>query len=87
MNYEQLIDSITPEAYQNLKAAVETGRWPDGNLLSQQQREHSLQAIIAYELKHLPPEERTGYVPTKPTACDHTEADNGNDAEAPIKWQ
>ncbi len=62
MNFEELVANITPEIYQQLKRAVELGKWADGSVLSKQQRESSLQGIIAYELEHLPEDERTGYI-------------------------
>lgn len=85
MDFQQLIDSITPEIYERLQRAVETGRWPNGETLTQEQREYSIQAVIAYDLKHKPAHERTGYIPAKPhTHC----GGNGEIAEPrPIKWQ
>ncbi|MDC0611541.1 DUF1315 family protein [Vibrio sp.] len=52
MNNQQLIDAITPEAYQRLLFAVETGKWPEGNILSQEQRDSCLQAVMLYQSKH-----------------------------------
>ncbi|WP_163834566.1 YeaC family protein [Spartinivicinus ruber] len=63
MQFEQLISQITPDIYQNLKQAVEIGRWPNGETLTNEQRELSLQAVIAYEAKHLPEDQRTGFMP------------------------
>ena len=34
MDANQLIDAITPEAYERLVFAVETGKWPEGTPLS-----------------------------------------------------
>jgi uncharacterized protein YeaC (DUF1315 family) len=62
MDYNQLLASLTPELVARLRAAVETGRWPDGREVTAAQREHSLQAVIAWESRHLPPEERVGFV-------------------------
>jgi uncharacterized protein YeaC (DUF1315 family) len=52
MNAQQLVDSITPEAYQRLVYAVETGKWPEGVALSAQQRESCIQAMMLYQSKH-----------------------------------
>lgn len=85
MDIKKLLDSITPEIYQNLKLAVEISKWPDGKKLSAEQRELCMQAVIAYEHKHLPPEEHTGYIPPEPHSyCgdDHDHAET----EKPIKW-
>ena len=54
---QTLIDSITPEIHENLKTAVEIGRWANGDRLTPEQLEHSLQAIIAYEARHLSEEQ------------------------------
>lgn len=53
MQPEQLIQSMTPEVYERLKTAVETGKWPDGTPLSDTQRETSLQAVMMYQAKVL----------------------------------
>jgi len=84
--YIKAISSITPEVVSNLRRAVEIGRWPNGQALTEEQRATCLQAIIAYEATHLPPEQRTGYVPPKKAACaddgDHQHVD-----EKPLQWQ
>ena len=49
MDAEQLINAITPEAYERLLYAVETGKWPEGTPLSQQQRDSCMQAVMLYQ--------------------------------------
>ncbi len=61
-SFAEMIENITPEIYQSLKLAVEIGKWPDGRKLTQEQKELSLQALIAWELANLPEEQRTGYI-------------------------
>ncbi|GLZ85543.1 DUF1315 family protein [Pseudomonas sp. BN414] len=61
-SFAHLISNITQDVYESLKLAVEIGKWPDGRKLTQEQKELSLQAVIAWELKNLPEEERTGYM-------------------------
>ncbi|WP_044875014.1 DUF1315 family protein [Pseudomonas sp. LFM046] len=61
-SFAQLISNITQDVYESLKLAVELGKWPDGRKLTQEQKELSLQAVIAWEMKNLPEEERTGYM-------------------------
>lgn len=85
MNFEQLLASINPEIYENLKRAVELGKWPDGRVLNREQRELSLQAVIAYETRHLPEEERTGYIPPKKQDTGETPQPDPN-AEQTLKW-
>ncbi|MCV6625734.1 MAG: YeaC family protein [Cellvibrionaceae bacterium] len=78
-DFEKLLDNISPEIYQNLKRAIELGKWPDGRRLSSEQRQLSLQAVIAYEHKHLPEAERTGYIPPMP----HQHCGGSGDVAAP----
>ncbi|MBB3168557.1 YeaC family protein [Simiduia aestuariiviva] len=82
MNYQQLLESLTPEVYENLKRAIELGKWPDGKALNAVQRETCMQAVIAYEHKHLPPEQHTGYIPPKP----HQHCGE-SDEEQPVTWK
>lgn len=60
--FAQMIENITPEIYESLKTAVEIGKWSDGRKLTAEQKELSLQAVIAWEIKNLPEEQRTGYM-------------------------
>ncbi|MBA5762441.1 DUF1315 family protein [Vibrio sp. 404] len=52
MDVEQLVNAITPEAYERLLYAVETGKWPEGTTLSQEQRDSCMQAVMLYQSKH-----------------------------------
>nr|WP_136249668.1 DUF1315 family protein [Ningiella ruwaisensis] len=51
MEVEQLVAAMTPQVYENLRNAVETGKWPDGNKLSNEQRENAMQAVLLYQAK------------------------------------
>lgn len=62
LSFDRLIDSVTPEIYQNLKQAIEIGKWPDGRQLTLEQKEHTLQAVIAYEHQHVCEQERVGFI-------------------------
>lgn len=53
MNINELVKNITPEVYENLRGAVETGKWPDGASLTQEQKDNSLQLVMAYQSKVL----------------------------------
>lgn len=52
MDRDQLINAITPQAYERLLYAVETGKWPEGTPLSAEQRDSCLQAVMLYQAKH-----------------------------------
>ena len=62
MNYEQLIEAMTPAMHRSLKLAVEIGKWPNGERLSEAQRTLCLRAVIAYDQSRLPESERTGFI-------------------------
>ncbi|PKM23156.1 MAG: DUF1315 domain-containing protein [Gammaproteobacteria bacterium HGW-Gammaproteobacteria-14] len=68
------------DVYDGLRRAVELGRWPDGRALTAEQRQTSLQAIIAWERIHLPEQERTGYIEKPGCASDSHD-------EQPINWR
>jgi uncharacterized protein YeaC (DUF1315 family) len=73
MDYLQAIESLTPEIYQRLKRAVELGKWPDGNVLTREQRANALQAIIAWDDRHRPPGDRIGFIERKQPGDDACE--------------
>lgn len=81
-NFEDLIASMSRETCDNMRRAVELGRWPDGRTLTREQKQLCLQAVIAWENKNLPEQERTGYMEQ---AC---ESDAGQaDTEQPVSIQ
>lgn len=49
MDISLLVKSMTPEVYERLLQAVETGKWLDGSPLSEYQRESSMQAVMLYQ--------------------------------------
>jgi len=61
-SFTDMIENITPDIYESLKLAVEIGKWSDGRKLSPEQKELSLQAVIAWEIQNLPEDQRTGYM-------------------------
>ena len=60
--FEELLAGMTPEIHQNLKQAVELGRWPNGERLTREQVELCLQAVIAWDARNLPESERVAYI-------------------------
>jgi uncharacterized protein len=83
MDYQKTIETLSPEIYQRLLRAVELGKWPDGKVVTAQQRAHAMQAIIAWGEQHLPEEERVGYIQKKEK--DGEQCDNP--PETPLKWR
>lgn len=62
MTYQELIERMDPTVYRSLRQAVELGKWPDGRVLSQEQREICMEAVLHYESQHVPEEQRVGYI-------------------------
>jgi uncharacterized protein YeaC (DUF1315 family) len=60
--FEELLAGMTPEIHESLKLAVELGKWPNGDRLTQQQVELCLQAVIAWDIRNLPQAERVAYI-------------------------
>lgn len=83
MNFEDVAQQISPDIYQRFKEALELGKWPDGRILTKDQKEICLQAIMVYErAQEVPDNQRTGYVDStkKTSPC----GPKGDDAE-PIR--
>lgn len=53
MNIEHLINAMSPQVYEVIKQAVETGKWPNGVALEADQREKAMQAMMLYQGTHL----------------------------------
>lgn len=90
MDFQRIINAMTPEIYQNLKHAVEIGKWPDGRPLTAEQRELSMQAVIVYEAKFVDEKERTGYIDRgskqEGEMCDDDTHTHEHDAPQSLKW-
>lgn len=52
MELDEMIASMTPEVYQRLVTAVETGKWADGVALTPEQKENSLQLVLLWQASH-----------------------------------
>ncbi len=61
-DFVKVAGDLTPTVYQNLKRALELGKWPDGRELLPEQKIICMQAVIAYEQLNLPENKRTGYM-------------------------
>jgi uncharacterized protein YeaC (DUF1315 family) len=62
MDYETLISRLDANTCDALRRAIELGKFPDGRKLTDEQRELCMEAVLAWEMRHLPPEQRTGYI-------------------------
>jgi uncharacterized protein YeaC (DUF1315 family) len=72
-----LLATMTPEIHRALKTAVELGHWENGEKLTAQQKEHCLQAIIAYDKAFISPQERVGFISREGSTCSKPEATQG----------
>ena len=62
MEYNQLIAQLTPEVYQRLKAAIEIGKWPDGRVLTADQKASCMEAVLRYQAMKLGANQHSGYM-------------------------
>ncbi|WP_067701362.1 MULTISPECIES: YeaC family protein [unclassified Erwinia] len=52
MVLDEMINAMTPDVYQRLLTAVETGKWADGVALTDAQKENSLQLVMMWQAKY-----------------------------------
>ena len=53
MDINKLIDEMPDEVYQRMLSATELGKWEDGSVLSDAQKEHALQVVMLYQARRL----------------------------------
>ena len=61
-DYQKAIRALPYAVYCRFKEAVELGKWPDGQRLTEAQRESCLTAMLHYEALRLPKGQRTGHI-------------------------
>lgn len=49
---EAMLNAMTPEVYERLSTAVETGKWPDGVALTPEQRDNCMQLVMLWQARH-----------------------------------
>ncbi|QYJ77347.1 YeaC family protein [Shewanella acanthi] len=49
----QMIDQMPVEVYERLRSAAELGKWEDGTVLSEAQRESTLQVVMLYQARRM----------------------------------
>ena len=83
MDYQQMIESMTRSTYNDLRRAVELGKWPDGQPVTPEQRQNAMQAVIAWGERYLPADERVGFIDKG-----HKDGDRCDDPEeTPLNWK
>ena len=58
--FENKVQQLSPDMYRRFKAALEQGKWPDGQQVTDSQRATLTQAIIIFDNAHLPQGQRIG---------------------------
>ncbi len=53
MHYDDVLKAMSPAIYERMKSAVETGRWPDGQKLTDAQKENAMELVMVYQAKRL----------------------------------
>lgn len=53
MQYDDLLKAMTPELYERMREAVETGRWPNGEALTAEQKENAMELVMVYQARKL----------------------------------
>lgn len=89
MDFEKLIENMTPDIHEALKRAVETGKWPDGRALTDQQRSLCMEAVIVYDQRFVAEQQRVGYIDRGSKSEGETCSDSVFDSpgqETPLKW-
>lgn len=87
MDYQKLIKQLDPTMIANFRRAIEIGKWPDGNSVTPEQREHCMAAVIAYEQEYVAEHERVGYIDRGSKAEGEVCADEpAPDQPSPLKW-
>ena len=64
----ELVELLTPSMVGDLKQAIELGKFPDGRVVSNEQKELMIEATILYDALKLPEGERTGFIHRKKQA-------------------
>ncbi|HEX4869945.1 MAG TPA: YeaC family protein [Moraxellaceae bacterium] len=88
-SFETLLATLTPELVAVFRRSIETGKWPDGRRLTDEQRATCMQAVIAWEHRHLPETERTGYIDKGEKdgdTCDSHDPAHDHEHEGTVKF-
>lgn len=64
MQYDDVVKAISPEIYERMVQAVETGRWPDGQKLTPEQLENAMELVMVYQARRLQQDDHFSIGPT-----------------------
>ncbi len=83
MEFAELINNLDADTCDRLRRALELGKWPDGRLLSRDQKELCMQAVIAFDHRHKELKQRVGYIDRGSKA----ETFSGSDHAETLIWR
>ena len=52
MNYQDFVDQLDDKTVNQLRTAVEIGRWENGDKLTDEQRDSAMQAVMIWQAKY-----------------------------------
>lgn len=80
-NFNDAAAQISPEIYQRFRQALELGKWPDGRVVTAEQKEICMEAVLIYEAaQNIAESERVGYIDrTKKTSPCGTDKPHDHD--------
>jgi len=93
---QALLNQMDAEVRDRLARAVEIGKWPDGNTLTEQQRAHAMQAVMLWDTQNGQEEDEPFKVlkggklirqMDKKAEQKKRENDNENNPDINIRWQ
>lgn len=73
MAFQDTAAHLDVPTVERLRTALELGKWPNDQPLSSEQKQTIMETLLTWEHAHLPPEQRTGYMPRPdcgPTSTD-----------------
>jgi len=62
MSFVDTAKNLDFPTYEKLKTAVEIGKWPTGQALTDEQKAICMEAVLTYEAANVPEGQRTGYM-------------------------
>ncbi|AOM01870.1 MULTISPECIES: DUF1315 family protein [Cobetia] len=87
MTFDGMVEQMTPTIYESLKQSMQLRKWPDGRVLTSEQVELCMEAVIKYEVhNNVPAESRVGFIDNG--TCGPRDGDDTASRDEPeqIKW-
>ncbi|TGG95725.1 DUF1315 family protein [Natronospirillum operosum] len=61
-SFAEAATQLPREIIDRMREALALGHWPDGQVLTPEQQQTTMETVLTWEAAHLPPEQRTGYI-------------------------